>query len=442
MNDKSDHETPTVVTASSAIQLPTGAYATSARSTDALTDLHNSKIPADDPRLKVERPRSRTLRRGPALIVASILGAALSTALVLALTQSSSASDEKKPGALEVNTTVPVPLPDMLTAPAEPRPVSRPPLGGPTLDGSHATTPQLKGEDSGRRTFRQTDAAREARAEELTRALGATLFAQTEDAPLSEPQSATRPNPSGAGAPGDERSPAGSAAGSANPSRARTPTCRSARTTSSRAPASARPSTSRSRSPRPAAPTRSRPARRSRRSSITGINSDLPGQIVGQVRENVYDTVTGNYLLIPQGSRLLAAYDSMVAWGQERVLVCWHRLIRPDGSSITLDCMPGVDLAGYAGFADEVDNHWWKIITGAAFGSLLAATAQRSQGDVSRLPADVPAGLGRNAAGHINQAGQQLTQRNLQIQPTITIRPGFSVNVLVTKDIIVPPYSR
>ena len=173
---------------------------------------------------------------------------------------------------------------------------------------------------------------------------------------------------------------------------------------------------------------------------ITGINSDLPGQVVGQVRENVYDTVTGNYLLIPQGSRVIAAYDSMVAWGQERALLCWQRVIRPDGTSLTLSCMPGVDLAGYAGFTDDVDNHWWRIISGAAFSSLLAATAQRSQGDVTTYQPSLAQSWAGNAAGQVNQAGQQITARNLQIQPTITVRPGFSVNVLVSKDIVLPPY--
>jgi type IV secretion system protein VirB10 len=131
----------------------------------------------------------------------------------------------------------------------------------------------------------------------------------------------------------------------------------------------------------------------------------------------------------------------MVAWGQERVLVCWNRLIRPDGSSIALDCMPGVDLAGYAGFADEVDNHWWRIITGAVFSSVLAATAQRSQGDVSGYQPSFPQVWAGGAAGQINQSGQQITQKNLQLQPTITVRPGFSVNVLVTKDIVITPYN-
>jgi type IV secretion system protein VirB10 len=174
---------------------------------------------------------------------------------------------------------------------------------------------------------------------------------------------------------------------------------------------------------------------------LTGINSDLPGQVIAQVRENLYDTVTGNHLLIPQGSRLLAAYDSMVAWGQERVLVCWNRLIRPDGSSLALECMPGVDLAGYAGFADQVDNHWWRTLGGVVLGSLLAATAQRSQGDVTGFQPSFPQIWASNAAGQINQAGQQLTQKSLQLQPTITIRPGFSVNVVVNKDLVIHPYN-
>jgi type IV secretion system protein VirB10 len=130
----------------------------------------------------------------------------------------------------------------------------------------------------------------------------------------------------------------------------------------------------------------------------------------------------------------------MAAFGQERVLVCWNRLVRPDGSSINLECMPGVDLAGYAGFADQVDHHWWRVLSGVALGSLLAATAQASQGNVTGLQPTLPQLWASGAASSLNQAGQQLTQKNLQIQPTITVRPGFSVNVLVSKDIVLPPY--
>ena len=173
---------------------------------------------------------------------------------------------------------------------------------------------------------------------------------------------------------------------------------------------------------------------------ITGINSDLPGTILGQVRENVYDSVSGNYLLIPQGSKLLATYDSMVSYGQERVLVCWQRLIRPDGTSLSLDCQPGVDLGGYAGFTDQVDNHWWRVITGIALGSVLAAGVVVPQGNVGGYVPTLGQGMAANAAGSVNQAGQQITNRALNIQPTIKVRPGFTVNVLVTKDMIIPPY--
>jgi type IV secretory pathway VirB10-like protein len=166
----------------------------------------------------------------------------------------------------------------------------------------------------------------------------------------------------------------------------------------------------------------------------------LPGPVIGQVRENVYDTVSGNYLLIPQGSRLLANYDSMVAWGQERVLLCWNHLLLPNGDSLNLQCMPAADLEGAAGLTDQVDEHWFRIIKGAAVASLLAATTQAVAGNTTGYNPTVPQMWAAGAAGEINQAGQQITRRNLMIQPTITVRPGFSVNVMVTKDMVVPPY--
>jgi type IV secretion system protein VirB10 len=175
---------------------------------------------------------------------------------------------------------------------------------------------------------------------------------------------------------------------------------------------------------------------------ITGINSDLPGPVIGQVRESVYDTVSGNYLLIPQGSRLLAQYDSMVAWGQERVLVCWNRLVFPNGDSIDLECMPAADLAGAAGLADGVDEHWGRILKGAAVATLLAATTTVVAGNTQGFNPTVPQTLARNAAGEMNAIGQRITAQNLNIQPTITVRPGFSVNVIVTKDLVLPaPYA-
>jgi type IV secretion system protein VirB10 len=175
-------------------------------------------------------------------------------------------------------------------------------------------------------------------------------------------------------------------------------------------------------------------------SLITGINSDLPGQIVGQVKENVFDTVSGNHLLIPQGTRVLAKYDSMVAYGQERVLVCWDRLVRPDGYSIKLECAPGTDLAGYAGFADQVDNHYGKLIGGVVLSSLLSVGASASQGTALGNNTDMTQIFAMNVGQNLNTAGQQITRKNLAIQPTITIRPGYSVNVLVNKDMVIPSY--
>jgi type IV secretion system protein VirB10 len=173
---------------------------------------------------------------------------------------------------------------------------------------------------------------------------------------------------------------------------------------------------------------------------VTGINSDLPGPVIGQVRENVYDTVSGNFLLVPQGSRLLAQYDSIVAWGQERVLLCWNRLLFPNGDSMALPCMPAADLAGAAGLTDQVDDHWVRILKGAAVATLLSGTTQALAGNTTGFNPTVAQTWAGNAAGTMNQVGQQLTRRDLSVQPTITVRPGFAVNVIVTKDLVLPPY--
>ncbi len=174
---------------------------------------------------------------------------------------------------------------------------------------------------------------------------------------------------------------------------------------------------------------------------VTGINSDLPGQIIGTVTENVYDTATGRHLLIPQGARLVGQYDSGVAFGQSRVLLVWSRVVMPDGSSIVLDRPPGVDTAGYAGLEDEVDNHWFRLIGGAVLSSLLGigaelAAPQNSGGNGDRVIIATRDG----AQDTINEVGQQITRRNLNIQPILKVRPGFPVRVIVNKDLILRPY--
>ena len=175
---------------------------------------------------------------------------------------------------------------------------------------------------------------------------------------------------------------------------------------------------------------------------LTGLNSDLPGQIAAQVRENVYDTATGRYLLIPQGTRLVGEYDSKVAYGQDRALIVWSRLIMPNGNSINLEGMPGVDMSGYSGLSDRVNNHYAKLVTGVILGSVLGAGAQVAtggQGTAYNAPSFSQLAVS-GGAQNLNQAGQQITQRNLNLQPTIEIRPGLKLNVFVTKDIILKPY--
>jgi type IV secretion system protein VirB10 len=170
---------------------------------------------------------------------------------------------------------------------------------------------------------------------------------------------------------------------------------------------------------------------------ITGLRSDLPGQITAQVTEAVYDSPTGKFLLIPQGAKLIGQYDSSVAYGQRRVLLAWTRLIMPNGTSIVLERQPGADAAGYAGLEDEVDNHWDMLIKGAALSTLVSIGAEAgTTGSENSLIQAIRRG-GSNSA---SQTGQLLVQRQLNIQPTLTIRPGFPVRVLVTRDLLLAPY--
>lgn len=165
---------------------------------------------------------------------------------------------------------------------------------------------------------------------------------------------------------------------------------------------------------------------------ITGIRSDLPGQITAQVTENVYDSPTGSLLLIPQGTRIIGQYDDGVTFGQRRVLLVWNRLILPGGRSIVLERQPGADASGYAGLEDGVDYHWWDLMKAAGLSTLLSVGTELATDDEDRLIRAIRDG----AQDTINQAGQQIIQRQLQVAPTLTIRPGFPVRVIVTRDLI------
>jgi type IV secretion system protein TrbI len=170
---------------------------------------------------------------------------------------------------------------------------------------------------------------------------------------------------------------------------------------------------------------------------VTGIRSDLPGQVTAQATENVYDSPTGRYLLIPQGSKLVGAYDSQISFGQDRVLLVWTRLIMPNGRSIVLERQPGADRQGFAGLEDEVDQHWGRLLTAAALSTVLGVGAEL--GAANNDSAIVTA-LRRGSTDSLNQTGQQIVRRNLNIQPTITIRPGFPVRVIVNRDLVLTPY--
>ncbi|WP_346364292.1 TrbI/VirB10 family protein [Bosea sp. (in: a-proteobacteria)] len=168
---------------------------------------------------------------------------------------------------------------------------------------------------------------------------------------------------------------------------------------------------------------------------ITGVRSDLPGQITAQVTANVYDSPTGRILLIPQGARLIGEYDSEIAAGQTRVLLAWDRLIMPDGRSIVLERQPGTDGAGFAGLQDRVNQHWGNLLKAAAVSTLLGVGAELGAGSEDALTR----ALRRGSQDTINQTGQQNVRRQLNVQPTLTIRPGHPLRVVLTRDLVLEP---
>ena len=173
---------------------------------------------------------------------------------------------------------------------------------------------------------------------------------------------------------------------------------------------------------------------------VTGIKSDLPGEVIASVTEPVHDTATGKYLLIPQGSRILGRYNSQVSYGQSRVQVVWNRIILPDTSSLALDNLVGTDAAGYAGLEDEVDWHWGRIFAGAALTTLLGVGAELAAPE-NRQDGNRMVIAGRDSAqDSINQVGQEMTRRNMNIQPTLSSRPGLPVRIIVNRDLVLRPY--
>jgi type IV secretory pathway VirB10-like protein len=416
-------------------------------------DPHASKMPADHPGLRLRRPPFRVLRRGPIVGISMALAAVAAIALgrgFLSVDNAPAAelgnqTGPQAPAAanLEVADLVknapgnnspvnggrskpPIP-PTVVAAPpaaSDPRTAvltqsmagGQPPDGGVGKQPPHTPSPEA-------------EACRQER--ERARAAGLFFAGEGETPSGDRPTAPSRPLVAGA---------VDNAGVAARPGGDPDPNGQSGKTAFMRENAKDHSTYNASQVLGPLSPYEVKAGSIIPTTLITGINSDLPGEVVAQVRENVYDSISGAYLLIPQGSRLLARYDSAIAYGQERVVLCWQRLIRPDGTSLSLECAPGVDLAGQAGFADEVDHHWGKLITGVVLSSLLAAVTQAATGNVDGYRPSLAQSFTAGAAGDMASAGQQITRKNIGIQPTVKIRPGYSVNVLVNKDLVIPPY--
>lgn len=151
----------------------------------------------------------------------------------------------------------------------------------------------------------------------------------------------------------------------------------------------------------------------------------------------VYDSPSGQTLLIPQGSRLIGANDNVVSFGQKRALIVWRRLILPDGSSIQLDNWPAADKSGYTGLTDQVDGHSWQLIKGVALSTLLGVGTELSYGSSD---SDLARALRQSDETGTSRAGDQLVGKSLDIQPTIRVRPGWPVRVVVHQDLLLKPW--
>ena len=168
---------------------------------------------------------------------------------------------------------------------------------------------------------------------------------------------------------------------------------------------------------------------------VTAINSDLPGDVIAQVSEHIYDSVTGEFLLIPQGSKLYGRYDSVISYGQERVLVAWQRLVMPNGKSINLEGMIAADSAGSSGLEDQVDHHFMQLA-----GAVFLSTAISLSGNLSDDDGGYGDDVGDTVAQEASRVGQRYVSKNMNVQPTLKIRGGAEVRVFVNKDMILEPY--
>lgn len=182
---------------------------------------------------------------------------------------------------------------------------------------------------------------------------------------------------------------------------------------------------------------------------ISGLNSDINGQVVAQVRENVYDSISGRYLLIPQGAKLVGQFSNQVAYGQNRIAVAWQRVIYPNGYSWSLKGIPGSSVDGFSGFYDQVDNHYWQLFGSSFIMGVITAGMQYSQNNTnttSQIGGFYNPTVGQTMAGslgqQLGQTGMMITQKQLNIAPTITVRQGYKFTIMMTADVELKPYKQ
>jgi len=405
-------------------------------------DPHASKIPSDDPRLQLPKPKSRTLKKGPVIAITAVLVGAIFLAIMIAVQPLKKAVKVEEKNEAAVSNTMAIP--DVITqGPDNSKPVTVPdtsitapipddvPALGKPLPGDlgHAMVKQGDNRYQNSAQYQQPDPAEQERHAALT---SSPFFGGTANA-------ATPVNTAGSfsSAPAEPLQGGNQVAGMYGRDQNNQARKNEFFTTGG---GEDKEYVSK--------PMRKAASKYEVKSGsvipailVTGIVSDLPGNVIAMVKENVYDTVTGDYLLIPQGTRVLGKYDSMVSYGQKRVQVAWVRMIRPDGSSIVLDNMPGVDLAGNSGYKDKVDNHYDRLVGGAVLSSLLSVGASVSQGTYTDEESmSTQQRMAASVGEDISSTGRQITRKNLDIQPTLKIRAGMTVNILVNKDMIVDPY--
>ncbi|MGY6771210.1 TrbI/VirB10 family protein [Komagataeibacter sp. NFXK3] len=368
-------------------------------------------VPPPDLRLRAERPRVVRLNR----TVVWALGGAGMLAIGLALGYALENSSHKAPPAASQDTDVRPSADGLAGLPSDYVGNGVPKLG-PALPGDLGHT-ILKAQGQGKAASGGNDRRAQ---QEIEAAIASRLFVQTGERDRASEQ-ATPPTPVAPASQGRASTTAGPQAGNlaflaGQPDRA---------------------TTSPDRIMPPASPYILQAGTVIAGALNTKISSDLPGQIIGHVTQNVYDSPTGRYLLIPQGSLLFGAYNSSVSFGQQRTQVIWTRLIFPDGESLVLEKLPGGDAIGQSGLSDEVNNHWGQLFRAALVTTLLSVG---SEAGTSQSENNLAQAIRSGASNGFSMVGNRLIDRSLNVQPTLTDRPGLPFTVVLNRDLVVRPW--